>query len=158
MFGSSENPLAVVRYTPCPNFSNAELDLLQSRMHHPLVTNQIEISLLERSAFTDGRMAYLQQHRINAMAWSPLAGGKLFADSEAAVRVSVVLERIAREQDAGPDHVALAWLLAHPAAILPVVGTNNLDRIKRLSSSLKVDIDRETWFELWNAAAGEEVP
>jgi len=140
------------------NFTSADWALLQSRMHHPLVTNQIEINLLERSAFIDGTLARLQQLRVHPMAWSPLAGGRLFSGDAAARRTMVLLERVAREQDTTADLVALAWLLAHPAAILPVVGTNDLDRITRLSDSLRVVIDRETWFELWTAAAGEEVP
>ena len=140
------------------NFTSADWALLQSRMNHPLVTNQIEISLLQRSAFIDGTLAHLQQRRIHPMAWSPLAGGRLFGEDTAARRTMSVLERIAREQQTTAAMVALAWLLAHPALILPVVGTNNLDRIRRLSDSLQVKVDRETWFELWTAAAGEEVP
>ncbi|HBD23671.1 MAG TPA: oxidoreductase, partial [Oceanospirillaceae bacterium] len=51
-----------------------------------------------------------------------------------------------------------AWLLAHPAQIIPIVGSNNPERIKQLSKALDINIDRETWFELWTAAAGQEVP
>ena len=54
--------------------------------------------------------------------------------------------------------VAVAWLLAHPANIMPVMGTNNLNRIKGLSDALKVTMDRQTWFELYTAALGNEVP
>jgi predicted oxidoreductase len=147
-----------IRAAGVSNFTTADWELLQSRMQHPLVTNQIEINLLERSAFTDGRLAHLQQHRIHPMAWSPLAGGQLFGDGEAAKRVMPVMSRIAEEQNTSVDQVAVAWLLAHPAGILPILGTNNLDRIGRISNALDVAIDRETWFELWTAAAGEEVP
>ena len=58
----------------------------------------------------------------------------------------------------GAEAVALAWLLAHPAGILPVVGTQRLDRIARLAEAWRTVIDRETWFELWTLAAGQEVP
>jgi len=54
--------------------------------------------------------------------------------------------------------VAIAWLLAHPAGIVPVVGTNQLDRIGRLGDALKVKLNLETWYELWTLAAGKEVP
>lgn len=147
-----------IRAAGVSNFTVADWQLLQSRMQHPLVSNQIEISLLERSAFTDGRLAHLQQHRIHAMAWSPLAGGRLFGNDAAASRVMPVLQRIADEQNTTADQVAVAWLLAHPAKILPILGTNNLDRIRSISDSLKIDLDRQTWFELWTAAAGQEVP
>ena len=56
------------------------------------------------------------------------------------------------------DAVALAWLLAHPAGIVPVVGTNHLERMARLGDAFKVQLDLETWYELWTLAAGKEVP
>ena len=59
---------------------------------------------------------------------------------------------------ANAEAVALAWLLAPPAGILPVVGTQRLDRIARLAEAWRTVIDRETWFELWTLAAGQEVP
>jgi predicted oxidoreductase len=68
------------------------------------------------------------------------------------------LQRIAQDQGVDIDAVAIAWLLAHPAGIVPVVGTNQLDRIGRLGDALKVKLDLETWYELWTLAAGKEVP
>ncbi|RVU84601.1 oxidoreductase [Leucothrix sargassi] len=139
------------------NFKPYDWELLQSRMDNTLVTNQIEMSLLERDAFTNGDLAHLETLNINAMAWSPLAGGRIFGNDEDAQRVQPILKRIADEQNCDIDHVAIAWLLAHPSKILPVVGTNNLDRIKSLSKATQVELDRQTWFELLTAAAGEEV-
>ena len=54
--------------------------------------------------------------------------------------------------------IAVAWLLAHPAKILPVMGTNNIDRIRSLSDATKVEIDRQTWFEIFEKANGAAVP
>jgi len=139
------------------NFKSWDWELLQSQMENNLVTNQIEISLMARDAFTDGSLAHLQMMNLNAMAWSPLAGGRLFGDDPVAQRVMPVLQRIGDEQGVAVDAVAVAWLLAHPGKILPIVGTNNLSRIKTLSDSMKVEMDRQTWFELLTAAAGEEV-
>ena len=148
-----------IRAAGVSNFTPWDWQLLQSNMSHQLVTNQIEMSLLSRDSFTDGTLAQLQTVGAKAMAWSPLAGGRLFGDDdEAAQRVKPVLRRIANEQQVGLDHVAIAWLLAHSAGILPIVGTNNLERIRGLSKAMSVRMDRETWFELWTAAAGEEVP
>lgn len=140
------------------NFDVWDWRLLQANMRHPLATNQIEMSLLQRDAFTNGALSAMQLDGITPMAWSPLGGGALFADTPETRRLAPLFERLAKEQDASADHVALAWLLAHPANILPVVGTNNPERIKTLSNILNIDIDRETWFELWTAAAGQEVP
>jgi predicted oxidoreductase len=54
--------------------------------------------------------------------------------------------------------VAVAWLLAHPAGIMPVMGTNSLDRIRRLSEAMSVPLTREDWFDLYSAAEGKDVP
>lgn len=139
------------------NFEVWDWRLLQANMRHPLVANQVEMSLLQRDAFTNGNLSAMQLDSLTPMAWSPLGGGALFGDTPETRRLAPIFERLAQEQGASVDHVALAWLLAHPANILPVVGTNNPSRIKSLSNILDIEIDRETWFELWTAAAGQEV-
>ena len=142
------------------NFQASDWDLLQSNMKAKLQTNQVELSLLATDAFTNGDLNFMQQHKINPMAWSPLAGGQLF-DENADDRVLALrgkLEAIASEQNVGSDAVAIAWLLKHPTTILPVLGTNSLSRIATLSDATRVKLDRETWFELYTLACGHEVP
>ena len=87
------------------------------------------------------------------MAWSPLGGGSLFADGEPRATAS----KVAMQNGVDEAAVAVAWLLAHPAKIIPVMGTNRIDRIAAFSDALKVAMDRETWFELYTAALGREV-
>lgn len=140
------------------NFRPWDFDLLQSAMSTRLATNQIEISLLHRDPFTNGDLAHLQRLGVAPMAWSPLAGGQLFDDGAAAQRLRPVMERMAQAAGIGTDALAVAWLLAHPARILPVMGTNSLSRIARLGDALTPALTREDWFELWTAAAGQEVP
>jgi predicted oxidoreductase len=68
------------------------------------------------------------------------------------------MARIAQEQQVDFASVAVAWIMAHPANIMPVMGTNNISRIQNLSEANRVEMDRETWFELYTAALGNEVP
>ncbi|WP_187429855.1 Oxidoreductase YdhF [Roseobacter fucihabitans] len=143
-----------IRAAGVSNFRPWDWDLLQSAMSNRLVTNQIELSLAARDSFTNGDLAHLQQHRINPMAWSPLGGGSLMTENSA---VTAKMDDIAAAQGVDRAAIAVAWLLAHPAGILPVMGTNNLSRIARCSDALKVEIDRQTWFELYEAANGHEV-
>lgn len=141
------------------NFRGNDWNLLQSNMSSRLQTNQIELSLLATDAFTNGDLAFLQQHRIVPMAWSPLAGGQLFDQSNSqTAELRAKLEAIASEHSVGSDAIAIAWLLRHPAGILPVPGTNSLERIAKLSDAFRVNMDRETWFELYTLACGHEVP
>ena len=143
-----------VRHVGVSNFKLHDWNLLQSAMDAPLVTNQIEVSLMHHVPFTDGDVAYLQERSVPPMAWSPLGGGALFQNGP----VMDVLGRVAQENGVDETAVAVAWLLAHPAQIIPVMGTNNLSRIKGFSDAMKVDMDRQTWFELYTAALGHEVP
>lgn len=137
------------------NFKPWDIDLLQSCTQNRLLTNQIEISLLHNSAFTNGDLAYLQQHKITPMAWSPLGGGALFKDKHTPLWQK--LNSIAKSYDVNPSSVAIAWLIRHPATIMPIMGSNDLQRIKRLSEALSFDLSREEWFELLQIANGKEV-
>ena len=137
------------------NFKLHDWTLLQSAMSTPLATNQIELSVKAHQGFTNGDVAYLQERKVPIMAWSPLGGGSLMTGTGP---VQDLLDRLAQEAGTDRAAVATAWLLAHPARILPVMGTNNLNRIKALSDALKVEIDRQTWFEIYTAALGAEVP
>ncbi|OED36832.1 oxidoreductase [Chromatiales bacterium (ex Bugula neritina AB1)] len=144
-----------VRAVGVSNFRPWDWKLLQSAMTTKLVTNQIEISLTEISPFTNGDLAFHQQHNQPLMAWSPLGGGELMTSAN---ELTTRLDGIARSSGTDRAAVAVAFLLHHPATILPVLGTNNLDRISKISNALQVELDRESWFELYEAALGHEVP
>jgi predicted oxidoreductase len=118
-----------------------------------LVTNQIELSLSAHEAFVNGDLAYLHQHWITPMAWSPLAGGGLAK----AAGLREKLDALGAESGTDWSAVAVAWLLHHPAGILPVMGTNTLSRIARIADALRVPMDRQTWYELYTLALGREV-
>ena len=90
------------------------------------------------------------------MAWSPLAGGTLFDAANRPLHDS--LADVAARLDSDVTSVAVAWLLAHPARIIPVMGTNNLERIAAFEKAAALTIDRQTWYEIYTAALGDEVP
>lgn len=137
------------------NFKPYDMQLLSSAMKNPLVTNQIEISLSENTALTNGDLAYLQENAIVPMAWSPLGGGSILADKTTPLMQA--LSNIAKENGVDEAAVCATWLLAHPANILPIMGTNNLTRIAALSGAMRVNMDRQTWFELYELSRGKAV-
>ena len=144
-----------VRNVGVSNFKPWDWNLLQAAMKNKLVTNQIELSVLAHEGFTNGDVAFHQTHNTPIMAWSPLAGGDLFLKSNEKLLNS--LSNIADTFGVEPSTVAVAWLLAHPANILPVLGTNSLSRIETISQALDVKLDRQTWFEIYTTALGREV-
>lgn len=147
-----------VRAVGVSNFRPHDLTLLQSATRQPLAVNQIEISLNHIDPFTNGDLAFGQQYGIRTMAWSPLGGGALMTGKEGHGPLRSALANIAKENGTDMAAVAIAWLLAHPAGILPVMGTNNLERITAIADAEKVPMDRQTWFELYSLALGREVP
>ena len=145
-----------VRSVGVSNFRPWDWDLLQSAMSTPLATNQIEASVLAHHPFTNGDIAFLQRHGIPPMAWSPLAGGALFSADNSGLHET--LSMIAKRHDSDVTSLVVAWLMAHPAGIMPVMGTNSLERIGRFGAAAELTIDRETWYEIYTAALGREVP
>jgi predicted oxidoreductase len=145
-----------VRAVGVSNFRPWDFTLLQSAMTSPLVTNQIELSLNCRDPFTNGDLAFLLERKLPPMAWSPLAGGHLRA--EANDGLSARLDALAKEAGTDWTAAAVAWLLHHPSRVIPVLGTNTLSRIAAISGALKVQMDRQTWYELYTLAQGREVP
>ena len=145
-----------VRSVGVSNFKPHDFALLQSSMTTRLATNQIEISLMAQEALTNGDLSFLYERRVPAMAWSPLAGGRMLAEAPAGLRAR--MDALGAASGTDWSAVAVAWLLAHPSGILPVMGTNSLGRIATISDALRVPMDRQTWFELYTLATGHEVP
>jgi predicted oxidoreductase len=142
------------------NFKAHQFDLLSSRLDLPLVTNQIELSVMELENIEDGTLDYCQEKRVAPMAWSPIAGGRVFtSQDEKALRVREILEKVAKEVDARAiDQVMYAWLLKHPAKIIPIVGSGKIERIESAVEAMEIELSREQWFEILQSSMGHEVP
>jgi len=148
-----------VRHVGVSNYSTHQSALLAQYAASPIVTNQVEISLLHTDAIHDGTLDQCQAHATHPMAWSPLGKGQLMtSDEPAAVRSRTVLESLAREYGATPMQLALAWVAALPSQPQIVIGTNRLARIREAATSADVTLERQHWYELWEAAQGRRIP
>ncbi len=141
------------------NFLPHQFDMLQSYVDEKLVTNQVELSPWNVENFENGVMDSALKNRIKPMAWSPLGGGEIFrSQSLKAIRLREALEEVRAEIGAdGIDQVIYAWLLTHPAGIIPVVGTGNFNRIKGAVKALDYHLNRRQWFKILDASRGREV-
>lgn len=142
------------------NYSHTQFAALSDRMERPLLTNQVEFSLLMMSPMYDGTFDQCQLKKVHPMAWSPLAGGRLFdASSEPAVRLAKEAARLSPKYgNASLEQLAYAWVLAHPAKPLTLIGSNKMDRIKSGALADSLILEREDWFALWVAAQGRGIP
>ena len=149
-----------VRYFGVSNFLPAQFNMLNSYLEDSLVTNQVEISPLCLDSFENGTLDLMLEKRVKPMAWSPLAGGRLFkANDEKSLRVQKVLNKIKDEVSAkGIDEVVYAWLLMHPSNIIPIVGSGKIDRIKAAIRATKINLSRDQWFEIYVASRGVDIP
>jgi predicted oxidoreductase len=148
-----------VRHVGVSNYSVQQLELLRERLPLPLVTNQVELSLFAPGAIHDGTLDQCQRHRIRPMAWSPLGGGKLYAPTEDGARLRAVMEELAPKYGgATPGELALAWVLAHPAAPVAVFGTSRPERLPTLARAVEIDLERHDWYWLLQAAQGRRIP
>ena len=57
-----------------------------------------------------------------------------------------------------PQAIALAWLLQHPAGILPVIGTTKAENLEAAQTALNIKLDRQQWYTIYQAATGIRLP
>ena len=145
-----------VKHFGVSNFTPSQFELLASRF--PLVTNQIELSLMHMHPLHDGILDLCQRQRIAPMIWSALAGGRLLNDeTEQGLRVRATLDRIAQDLAVTPSTAALAWILQHPAKPLVLTGSGRIAAIREAVAATGIVLTREQWFALWCASAGKNV-
>ncbi|GIN62781.1 oxidoreductase [Robertmurraya siralis] len=153
------NEAGKVKHFGVSNFTPSQFEMLNSYLPFPLVTNQIEISVSQLQPFQDGTIDQCLQKRVAPMAWSPLAGGAIFSgEDEKSVRIKKALQEVGEELGiAEIDKIMLAWLLLHPAKIMPIIGSGKMERIKAAAESLQIALTRQQWFKIWIASTGKDV-
>ena len=156
-----------VRYFGVSNFRPSLVTAIQTACGFPLVAHQIEISLAKLDALTDGTLDQCLLERMTPLAWSPLAGGLLgdgaryLLPAQRSYRPAAILaelDEIAKEHGVSRTLIALAWLLKHPSKIVPIIGSTNADRIRDAAKACEVELDRDEWYRLLDAARGEPLP
>ena len=153
----------MVRHCGVSNFKPSQVRLLQSQCRTPLLVNQVEINIHNIDALLDGTLDQCQQKRITPQAWCPLGGvvypawGNTFSETDEA-RIRAEFERQSKHYETEPWLIMLAWLLEHPAGIVPIIGSTTASRIDAAVQSLAIDYSREDWYRLLEARNGAPVP
>ena len=137
------------------NFTASQTELLRQKTE--VSFNQIQFSATNHEAMLDGSLDYMQLHNIQPMAWNPL--GVVFRENtEQTQRLKVLFSKLVDKYHVGADLILLAWILQHPAPILPVVGTINVSRIQQLMKAKSLVLDKQDWFAIWIESMGNKVP
>lgn len=141
------------------NFTPSQFDLFQSKLDQPLVTNQVECSLLHVDPIYDGTFDQAQKLNFSPMIWSPFAGGELFtSDSQRAIRVRNLCNDLSLKYGTSVDQIALSWLFQLPCNAELIIGTGKPDRLKSAVESISLTLDRQDWYHLLEESNGHPVP
>jgi aryl-alcohol dehydrogenase-like predicted oxidoreductase len=150
------------------NHTPAQTAALAKHLKSGLASTQPEFSVLATAPLFDGTLDRAMKHGYGVMAWSPLGQGRLGdgdprpgrfkADDDRAARVKAALDAHAANQGVGRASVAYAWIMAHPARPIPIVGTQNPARIAESADAYKVTFSRAEWYAILVASLGENLP
>ncbi|WP_371395633.1 aldo/keto reductase family oxidoreductase [Fretibacter rubidus] len=147
-----------VRYVGVSNFTPAQTRALSAHLDAPLMTTQPEFSAMHQDPITDGTLDLCMEMGMSALAWSPLAGGALATGKGANVDVITVIDRIAARENTDRSTVALAFTMGHGADVIPIIGTQNLDRIKQAAKASTMPLSARDWYDIVEAYRGEGMP
>ena len=156
-----------IREVGVSNFTVAQFDALQSFLPFPIATHQPELSAWWLEPLRNGLLDQCMRARVTPLAWSPLAGGHLGLSAEAArsktdgerlATLIACLDRLAAREGVPRSAVALAFLLVHPAGIVPIIGTQSPERIRESVAALRVQLTRADWYEIIVASQGKRPP
>ena len=137
------------------NFSTSQVELLAK--HTNIEHHQVEISVTHLEAFNNGVLDQCQVKNIAAQAWSPWGNGLFTDKTEKNIRIISVAEELATQYESGVNEILLAFLYAHPANIVPVIGTTKFERIQQAKAAMTILLTTEDFYKLWCASTGTEV-
>jgi predicted oxidoreductase len=137
------------------NFTSSQTELI--RKNCAVQFNQIQFSATQLEPMLDGSLDYMQLHNIQPMSWNPL--GTVFReDSEQTRRLKKLFAQLVTKYGVGSDTLLLAWVIRHPAQVLPVAGTVNIARIQQLMKAASLELSLEDWFAIYSESIGNKVP
>jgi predicted oxidoreductase len=169
-----------VRHFGVSNFNAAQIKRLAKRLRQPIVVNQIHAGLDAIAPITDGlefalaigrgatpninhpacigagTLDYCRLQDIQVQAWSPLPRSVLMPSilsSPALQHLARLLKDLASANASTPAAMALAWLLRHPANIMPIIGATNPAHLIDGCSADQMTMSRDDWYELFIAAS-----
>jgi predicted oxidoreductase len=156
-----------IREVGVSNYTAPQVAALQAHLDFPIVSRQPEFSVLSISPLRDGTLDQCMERNLTPLAWSPMAGGALGLSTDAAEqindagrtsRVLKTLDEIASSQGVSRTSVALAWIMVHPAGVIPILGTQRTQRITQAGEAFEVALTRAQWNEILTASQGFDLP
>ena len=148
-----------VRSIGVSNYALAQHQALAQFLNLPLASTQPEFSAVHLEPIETGLFDHAMAADLAVLAWSPLGGGRIGDPQDDRSRaVAAALDIVAAEAGVSRTAAAYAWVMAHPARAIPIVGTQNAARIAEIPDAFKVRFTRQQWYDVLVAARGEKLP
>ena len=156
------------------NFTAGQTRALQAHLSFDLATSQPEWSCWAHEPLRDGMLDLCMERGMTPLGWSPLAGGRLGMSIDEAraqaqtnsndhegqrlLATVIKLDELATRHEVSRAALAIAWTMAHPSGVIPIIGTQRVARMTDCASAAKVQLTREEWNEVLIAAQGYPLP
>ncbi|MGA1052050.1 MAG: aldo/keto reductase [Ilumatobacteraceae bacterium] len=147
-----------IREVGVSNHTTAQVAALQAHLPFAIVSTQPEYSVACLAPMRDGTFDQSMERGIVPLAWSPLAGGRVVTGDGMPPELLDLLDRIAERESTDRATIALAFVLAHPAAPVAIIGTQQPDRIRASLRAFDVHLDRADVYAIVQASEGVPLP
>lgn len=138
-----------VKHIGVSNYTSAQVAALRAHLDVPLQTVQPEFSVSHLDPIDDGVFDQAMEFGLTPLAWSPLGGGGVL---NASGSLGKVLDELAGAHNTTRTGVALAFVLAHPAGVIPIIGTGVPERIRESAVAVHVKLTKAECYRLISAA------
>ena len=165
-----------VKYFGVSNMNSVQMQLLNRAMPGKLIINQLQFGVAHSGLVdegiavntdldqaivrTDGVLDYCRLNGVTIQAWSPMQYGMFkgpFMQCEDYADLNAYIDELAQQYDVSGEAIALAWILRHPARIQAIIGTANIDRIRRSAQAMNITLTRPEWYKMYKLA-GNMIP
>lgn len=143
------------KYVGVSNFTVSQTRALQAHLTTQLVSTQPEFSPLHQEPITDGTLDWCQESSATALAWSPLAGGRLFSEKGAIIDT---LDRLAETHNSTRGNIALAFTMYHGADVIPIIGTQKTERIIESAKAAELPLTAREFYDIVEAYRVKKMP
>lgn len=165
-----------VKHFGVSNHNPAQIELLSTYLEEDLIINQMQLSLVHTPMIDHGfnvnmsgreavnrdgqTIEYIRRNNMTLQVWSPFQHGMIegsFLGNEKFPHINEKLNEMAEVKQVSVEALAAAWILRLPMSIQPVVGTMNMNRLKKISQASNVSLSRQEWYSLYRAS-GNNLP
>ena len=138
------------------NYTPAQVRALAAHLKAPLVALQCEYSLANLAMLREGNLDLCMEIGLVPLAWSPLGGGALMTSTDLPPDLYETCDRLAARENTDRAGLALAFVLAHPARPVALIGSQTPARLTQAVNALEITLTRADVYALIEAR--ERVP